>query len=88
MKNKILIIGASGSFGSELVKLYNKKHLLMTYNTNYPNKQTIKTKTYSLTCSLDFSNLLDRFNKIAENINVLGIKYSYTFSIKKPLLKF
>ena len=50
-------------------KIYNANKdsiidLLKTYNTNYPNKETIKTKTYSLTCNLDFSNLLDRFNKI------------------------
>ena len=33
-----MIIGASGSFGSELVKLYDKKDLVMTYNTNYIKK--------------------------------------------------
>ena len=35
MKNIILIIGASGSFGSELLKIYKKKNLIFTYNKSY-----------------------------------------------------
>ncbi len=56
-------------FYEDMKKIYNENKdsifdLLKTYNTNYPNKETIKTKTYSLTCNLDFSNLLDQFNEI------------------------
>tara|TARA_A100001015_G_scaffold180978_1_gene201449 strand:+ start:8067 stop:8957 length:891 start_codon:yes stop_codon:yes gene_type:complete len=79
MMKKTLVIGASGSFGKELIKFYNPKKIICTYYKNPINKG-IKFNAISD----KIENIINKFDGISEGILLFAEKNPNTcFQNKK-----